>query len=66
MTTESININIDKITSRLSIELENLRQAALKRDRKKVEEAILRQEELFTRLRVLIQADTNSEIGNQE
>ena len=57
MTAESSNIIIARLTSQLSIELEKLRQAAIKRDGEQMEQIILNKEELFKQLRTLIKTD---------
>jgi hypothetical protein len=60
MTAESSNIIIARLTSQLSIELEKLRQAAIKRDGEQMEQIILNKEELFKQLRTLIKTDNES------
>ena len=56
----SSNILIARLTSQLSIELEKLRQNAIKRDSEQMEEIILNKEELFKQLRTLIKRDNES------
>jgi hypothetical protein len=54
MTAESRNIIIGRLTSQLSIELEKLRQAAIKTDSAQMEQIILRKEQLFKELREIL------------
>jgi hypothetical protein len=54
MTAESRNIIIARLTSQLSIELEKLRQAAIKTDSAQMEQIILRKEQLFKELREIL------------
>jgi len=60
MTEESRNIIITRLTSKLSVELEKLRQAAIKKDSEQMEQIILNKEELFKQLRTLIKKDNET------
>jgi len=60
MTAESRNIIITRPNSQLSVELEKLRQAAIKKDSEQMEQIILNKEELFKELRILIKKDNAS------
>jgi hypothetical protein len=64
MTAESSNILIARLTSQLSIELEKLRQTAIKRDSEQMEEIILNKEELFKQLRTLIKGQRKQALSS--
>jgi hypothetical protein len=64
MTAESSNILIACLTSQLSIELEKLRQTAIKRDSEQMEEIILNKEELFKQLRTLIKGQRKQALSS--
>lgn len=53
--TDSQNVLIGQITSLLLVDLENLRQAAIKRDIGKVEQIILHKEKLLNQIKMLVE-----------
>jgi hypothetical protein len=58
---DSQNVLIGQLTSLLLVELENLRQAAIKRDIQRVEQIILHKEKLLNQIKMLVEDKKDQE-----